>query len=100
MPVDKTGGDHVALGVDGLVAGDLVGGDRRNLRALDANIANSIEIGLRVHDPTVQDSNIAIGSLRDPAGSKQGGSENCGLERHFGRHLVLALWSSAPHNWI
>jgi hypothetical protein len=38
VDVDKTGGNHMAGGIDGLLAGDLVLGDEGDLAILDADV--------------------------------------------------------------
>ena len=60
MDVDKSRCDNMARGVDGLLAGDLFLCDEGDGAVFDADVAHGIELGLRVHDPTVVDNKIIL----------------------------------------
>jgi hypothetical protein len=70
VEIDETGGDHMACGINRLLAGNLVRRDGDDPAVLDANIAHGIEVGLRVHDPAVEDHHVV--GLRD---GRNGGRE-------------------------
>jgi len=56
----KPGKDHVALGVDRLLALDRLLGDRSDLLALDADVPNRIEPRLRNDHPPTSDYDIIV----------------------------------------
>ena len=71
MPVgiDEPGRDHVALGVDRFTPLDRLLGDGDDLAALDAHVANRVELGLGIHDATVQDHEIEVLGMAALAGA-------------------------------
>ena len=77
MRVDEAGRDDVTRCVDRISARDRLLGNRDDAAILDADIAYRVELGLRVHDPAVEDDEVvavlAIGRTGDEKGGENDG---------------------------
>jgi hypothetical protein len=63
--VDEPRCDHVAFSVDGFVAFDVGFRNGFNLAVPDTDVANCVQIRLRVHDPAVQDHQVVVPRLSE-----------------------------------
>ncbi len=58
--VDEPGRDHMAGGVDRLLACDLFLGDDGDPAVLDADVGDGVVLGFRVHDPAIQNDQVIV----------------------------------------
>ena len=66
----KPGGDHQAFGVDGACAVQGRGGNGGDFTSANADVADSVQVGGRIHDAAIGDDKVVI--LR---GQRQGQQE-------------------------
>ena len=82
--VDKPRRHHMAGGIDGFLAGDLVLGDDGDLAALDADVGDRVIIGFRVHDPAVVDDQVVV--VRRP--EEEAAAYICTKHKHKFRRIL------------
>ena len=60
MGVDESRSDHEAFVVDGFLAFDFIFSDDRDAAVLDPDVPHGVEVGLGIHDATIQDHDVEV----------------------------------------
>src|SRR5579871_3142678 len=69
--IDETRGNDETFRVDGPLAPEFAPRDRGDAAPANTQVANRVELGLRVDNPAIQDDEIVVGE-RAPAAEAQG----------------------------
>ena len=87
MQVDKSGGNHQALGIDGVACRERRRRDGRDLAAADPDVAHRVEIAGRIQHAPVGDDDIV--SLREKRNSEEYEGETHHAEIVAARHNIF-----------